>query len=727
MRAREALRLSPDAAPVEQPGYLPHAPPLPTQSPLGMPVQALDAPRSAAASPPTQPRRIGLRRVLVFGLALVFAGVLGAQMYLVLIVGGLTLLEGAILALFVALNAWLSISLAGTMVGLFLPDRTGLSGIEIDDAGPLPVLTTRSAILMPVYNELPGAAFAKLQATCESLAETDRIAEFDIFVLSDTTDADIWIAEEAGFLGLRERLGGIVDAKQLFYRRRPKNTDRKAGNIAEWVLRFGGVYECMIVLDADSIMSGDTLVRLVGAMERYPCVGLIQTLPRIVNAGSVYGRVQQFASHLYGPAIARGIAFWHGADSNFWGHNAALRVRAFAAEAGLPHLKGVKPFGGHILSHDFVEAALMRRGGWAVHLVPHLGGSFEEAPPSIPDVAVRDRRWCQGNLQHAKVILARGLAPVSRLHFLFGITSYLAAPLLVLMIAIGLGAAAQARFVPPNYFPEGFALFPSWPAQDPVRALWVLGASMTLLLAPKVFAFLAALTNTALRHGFNGWRLVPGFIVELVIATLVAPLALIDQTKAVVTILAGRDSGWAPQRRDDGKIPWREAARGYLAHTLTGLAVAGIAYAISWPVFLWMSPLFIGLILAVPLVRWTASAHLGRALAQAGLLATPAETQRPPVLTRAEALRRGGGEASPGEALDRLAANAALRDWHRRGLEAQGDRPRGDYDPVPLIAAAKVADARTRTEALALLNAREKAAALAETETFDRLMALPAH
>ncbi len=156
-------------------------------------------------------------------------------------------------------------------------------------------------------------------------------------------------------------------------------------------------------------MTGETLVRLVGAMERHPDVGLIQTLPIITGATTLFARMQQFAGRVYGPLIAHGIAWWHGAEGNYWGHNALIRTRAFAEQAGLPELAGRKPFGGPIMSHDFVEAALMRRGGWAMHMVPGVRGSYEEVPPTLTDLAVRDRRWCQGNLQHAAVLPTRGL------------------------------------------------------------------------------------------------------------------------------------------------------------------------------------------------------------------------------------------------------------------------------------------------------------------------------
>ena len=187
--------------------------------------------------------------------------------------------------------------------------------------------------------------------------------------------------------------------------------------------RFGGPYEQMIVLDADSLMTGDTLVRLVAAMESNPRVGLIQTFPVMVNATTPFARVQQFAGRLYGPLIAYGLAWWHGARQQLLGTQRRHSHARFRGIRGLPVLSGPRPIGGHILSHDFVEAALMRRAGWAVLMAPALGGSYEECPPSLTEYAARDRRWCQGNLQHAGVLPARGLHWVTRLHLATGIGS----------------------------------------------------------------------------------------------------------------------------------------------------------------------------------------------------------------------------------------------------------------------------------------------------------------
>ncbi|MCJ8143330.1 glucans biosynthesis glucosyltransferase MdoH [Ancylobacter sp. A5.8] len=691
-------------------------PALPEDAPLAMPVQSL------AHRPETRrtlPSGLIARRAFVIGGAAALTMVAAYQMYLVLSVGGLTVLEAIVLALFVILFAWIGFSFTNAMGGVFAMIGRRGTPLGIDTAAPLPELTRRTALLMPTYNESPTRVFAGLQATYESIEQTGAIEAFDFFILSDTTDADVWIAEEASFLALRERTGGH---SRIFYRRRARNIDRKAGNVGEWVTRFGARYEAMLVLDADSVMTGDCVVRIAGAMERNPQVGLIQTLPVIVGGRTLFARLQQFAGRLYGPLLAQGLAWWHGSESNYWGHNAIIRTEAFASCAGLPHLKGRKPFGGHILSHDFVEAALIRRGGWAVHMVPWLAGSYEEGPPSLTDLATRDRRWCQGNLQHAAVLPSRGLHFVSRLHLLTGIGSYVTAPLWLVMLLAGLLTALQARFVPPDYFPSEYALFPSWPAQDPVRAAWVFVGTMAILLLPKLLAYGLMLFDAEARRGFGGGlRALAGVLAETLISGLAAPVMMVTQSSAVIGILAGRDGGWNPQRRDDGSVAVGQTLRHFAPHTLLGVALGLAAWAISWPLFLWMTPVILGLVLAVPLVIWTARPRRGDPL----LLLTPEQGAPPPVLTRANELTAQlGGHAGVAEAVARLASDPKLLEAHRAMLPACGERVPGDYSPERLVARAKLHDAPSFDDALKLLTPKEKAAALGDAKALDRLLAL---
>jgi len=689
---------------------------LPAESPLPMVTQQLrsfargEAHGTVASSP-------ALRRACIFAgpAAMTAAGCY--EMYEVLQVGGVTVLEWMVLGLFVLLFAWIALSFTSSLAGFMVLLFRGRDPLDIDPAAPLPAIRSRNAMLLPTYNEDPYRIMARLRAMYESVDQSGEGARFDWFVLSDTTAPSVWIAEEKCFLQLRADLA----VSNIYYRHRRENTARKSGNIEDWVKRFGVGYDHMIILDADSLMTGDTIVRLVSAMERFSTVALIQTLPIVVNAKTLFARLQQFSGRLYGPLIAAGIAWWHGSEGNYWGHNAIIRVRAFAQAAALPELRGRKPFGGHILSHDFVEAALMRRAGWEIRMVPGLGGSFEECPPSLLDFAARDRRWCQGNLQHLAVLPARGLHWVSRLHLLTGIGSYLTAPLWLMFLLLGILISLQAQFVRPEYFPKGFSLFPQWPAQDPVLAAWVFVGTMGLLIVPKLLAWMLLLTQRQNRLQFGGGlRVFVGFLLETFLSGLIAPVMMIFQSRAVGEILLGRDSGWQVQRRDDGGLPRGELVRKYALPTLFGLAMAAVAYAVSLPLLLWMAPVIAGLLLSVPVAMLSAT--------QSGphpvLLLTPEQTVPPQVLVRANELATASGSMTV-QPLRDLFDDGRLMESHLANLPDDKRRNRGQVDSNLAIARAKIEDAETVDEALSYLSERETFAVLHSPNLLRVLCVMP--
>lgn len=689
---------------------------LPPESPLAMVPCRLDRTADTGQAPIRSGAATTFRRLFIFigTVLLTFAG--GYSMYDVVKVGGVTFLEALLLGLFLVLLAWVTFSFMSALAGFFVLLTRRNPGLPVDTTDPLPAVTSRTAMLMPTYNEDPHHLMARLRAMYEAVEATGYGERFDWFLLSDSTDPDIWICEEMTFIRLRHACG----ADRLYYRHRSENTARKSGNIADWVRRFGAAYDHMIVLDADSLMEGDTIVRLVHAMEAHPAAALIQTQPVIVNARTLFSRLQQFSGRVYGPIIAAGNAWWHGSDSNYWGHNAIIRVRAFAEDAGLPELRGRKPFGGHILSHDFVEAALMRRSGWGIYMAPNLRGSFEEVPPSVLDFAARDRRWCQGNLQHLAVLPARGLHWVSRLHLLTGIGSYLTAPLWLLFLVLGLLISLQAHFIRPEYFPKGFSLFPTWPQQDPVLAAWVFAATMGLLILPKLLAYLVLIGNREERIGFAGsLRVLAGVLCETLLAALIAPCMMIFQTKAIVEILVGRDAGWQVQRRSDGQLARGEVYRQLAGPTLCGLALSLSAYAVSLPLLLWMSPVVVGLLLSIPLGIMTSSR-----LKAPGLFAT-AETNRPPaVVLRANELAASEPAELAG-ALHQLKQDPELLGDHLSSLSPARLRR---FDPVnvPLATArAKLDECENFEDAAAWLDKSELRAVLGHPTLLKRVLELP--
>ena len=622
------------AAPPQRPAASVPYEALPPESPMAMPVQSLKAGAISPKPLPTAPRGMALRRLYVIGGAALLTLIAAYHILRVLYVGGLSLLEGALLGLFLFLFAWIALAFTSSLAGfaLILSRRRWRLGLK--QGGELPSLGERTALLAPTYNEDPERLMAGLQAIYESVEATGQLDKFDFFILSDTTKEPIRQAEIRAFNSLRERTGGHA---RIFYRRRKNNAERKAGNIAEWVRRFGGAYPQMLILDADSLMTGEVIVKLSGAMERHPDVALIQTLPMIVNGQTLFARMQQFAGRVYGPVIAYGIAWWHGAESNYWGHNAIIRTRAFADHAGLPELRGRKPFGGTVLSHDFVEAALMRRGGWALHMVPSLGGSYEEGPPSLTDMLVRDRRWCQGNLQHGAVLPARGLHWISRMHLLIGIGHYFTAPMWAMLMLVGLAIPLNAAGIDGG---GTFSPLAYWRDEDPQRFLWVFALTMALLFAPKILGFLAMLGDRTTRRGCGGiLRATLSLLLETVLAALMAPITMYMQSRGVAEVLAGKDSGWESQRRDDGSLPLSSLLQSYGGLTLAGTLAGIAAYLVSPGLAAWMSPVIAGLVLSIPIVALTSARRPGRWLRRARIFATPEELAPPPVLVRAAELR----------------------------------------------------------------------------------------
>ncbi|MFL5197487.1 MAG: glucans biosynthesis glucosyltransferase MdoH [Microvirga sp.] len=704
-------------APILAPG-----PAMPPESPLAMPVQALSRwsraeERQPAASDPYRPP--WLARLFVFAGAAALTAYGAYEMYQVVSVSRTTVLQWLLLLLFTVNFSWIALAFTSGLLGfvslLRRPRRLP----------PLPAtLRSRTAVVMPVYNESTARTFAALAAMREEIEATGLGEHFDYFVLSDSTDPDAWIAEERAFLAWRQELG--ADAR-VHYRHRPKNHHRKAGNIADFVTRWGGAYDHMLVLDADSLMTGECIARLALAMEEDPDAGIIQTLPLIINRNTLFARAQQFAAKVYGPVVAAGLSVWSGRDGNYWGHNAIIRTRAFAACCGLPDLPGRPPLGGHVLSHDFVEAALMRRAGYAVYMLHDLPGSYEESPPSLIDVAARDRRWCQGNLQHSRIIGARGLKLATRQHFATGIMSYLASPFWLFQLIVGIALVLQTTYIRPEYFSREFTLFPQWPRFDPERALALFGVTMAVLLAPKFFGLVLMLLNAEGRRRAGGAvRLVASTVIEILLSALMAPILMVIQSGSVFQILLGRDTGWQPQRRDDGSIPLRDIVRRHRWHTVLGLLTGVSAFMIATSLFLWMSPTIVGLVLAIPLSWLSGRLGAGLALKRLGLLMIPEETRTPPVVERANALlvenRRLGFDDADG--LLALYQDTRLRQSHEAMLPPAAARRRGDIDPERVIAQAKIMDAATIHDAAHWLKPKERMVVLHDRALLDQLTRL---
>ncbi|HET6198600.1 MAG TPA: glucans biosynthesis glucosyltransferase MdoH, partial [Acetobacteraceae bacterium] len=545
--------------------------------------------------------------------------------------------------LFGTLFGWIS---AGVWTGLMGavellrgPGRGPLAR-RVADAPLLPLDPgVRTAIIMPICNEHVPTVFGGLAATIDSLRATGESAAFDVFVLSDSNDPDIRAAEQAAWSDLAGRLatdaGGDPQALRLHYRWRQRRTQRKAGNVADFCRRWGGAYRYFIVLDADSVMTGECLTTLVRMMEAHPDAGIIQTAPKAVGHDTFHARVQQFCARAYGPLFTAGMRFWQLGESHYWGHNAILRMAPFLRHCALAPIEGSGSLSGHILSHDFVEAALMRRAGWKVWVADELDGSYEQVPPNLLAELQRDRRWCHGNLQNSRLMFEPGLHAVHRTAFLTGVLAYASSPLWLAFLLLSTFLFARHAGADPTYFFEPNQLFPIWPTANLKLMLTLFGLTALLLLAPKVLSLLAIVGRGEARRFGGARRLLGSALVEFAHSLLLAPVRMLFHTQFVLAALTGWRLDWKSPPRDDASTGWREAASRHGAHTLLAVlwivAIVVSSNSFAW----WLTPILLGLLSAMPLSVWGSRVAAGRALRRHGLLLTPEEIREPRVLAAA--------------------------------------------------------------------------------------------
>ena len=529
---------------------------------------------------------------------------------------GTTWMEGLLAALIGVGFFWIAFTFAtvvagaGAMLRQLPPASAAVRPLDV-------------ALLVPVHEEAPWDVFGNVAAMLERLAAAPGVHRWSVYVLSDTRNPERAAQEEAAYAALRARLPGAA----IWYRRRLVNTDRKVGNLAQWVEHWGGGHGAMLILDADSLMSAQAIRALADEMGRDPSAGLIQSFPQLIGAATLFARSQQFANAIYGTALAEGLARWTGREGNYWGHNAIIRTAAFAASAGLPHVRGLRGRDELILSHDFVEAGLLRRAGWSVRFLPRLRGSYEETPPTLVDHVLRDRRWCRGNLQHLGLLGTRGLHALSRFHLFHGAVGYLLSPLWFLLLALWavIGVSAERSVI--NYFSPDNPMMPNWPEMSRVDHVWLMVTMYALLLLPKLVGAAALVASgTPLAKLGGAARFAGSLLFEVLLSIAYAPILMVQQSLAVWLALAGRKLDWAPQSRGGGPQPWRDLLRFHWIETTLGvLLLAGMAVG---SVSAWLLPIMGSLLLAVPLSRLSA-------LPLVGTLATPQEVRAPLVAKRA--------------------------------------------------------------------------------------------
>lgn len=576
--------------------------------------------------------RAVLRRAVLAGLVAVPA-LLGAEfMASALPQPGSWILNSAVTVIFGLLTAWLSVGFWTALFGFWaLIFRRPTTPLQV--AGQVSFPDTATAIVVPVYNESPSRVAAAIEVMYSDLALRLALERFEFYILSDSDNPDACVKEQWAWADLCGRLQAF---DRIHYRRRRVNIKRKTGNIADFLRRWGRRHEYMIVLDADSLLSADALIQLVTLMQVNPTAAIIQTAPRVMRQQTLFGRIQQFANRLYGPMFAAGLSFWQLGDSYYWGHNAIIRIAPFMRYCSLPRLRGRAPLSGDILSHDFVEAALLRRAGWSTWLVGDIGGSWEETPPTLIDELKRDRRWCHGNLQHLRLLFAKGILATHRLMFINGAMSYIASVLWFIYLLLGTAVIAWHTLVPPNYFPSGHGLFPVWPVWNRELAMLLLVLTLLMLFLPKLLAVLLVAWQRRAKDFGGVLRLFASMTLEFLDSSLLAPVRMLFHTRFVLTSLVGGRVRWGPQQREARGTLWRVALRVHAAGTLLAIAWGAVVYVLHPEFLWWLLPVIGSLVLAIPFSVYTSRIQAGRAALRAGLFVTPEERTLPAEIARLE-------------------------------------------------------------------------------------------
>ncbi|SEQ92279.1 membrane glycosyltransferase [Solimonas aquatica] len=553
-------------------------------------------------------------------------------------------LELASLVLYTILFAWISAgfwtAVFGFFVLLFKRDKYAISATAAADAPLKPGRNT--AILVPICNEDVARVFAGVRATIESVKRRGLIDHFDFYILSDSGKADARAAEMPAWLELCRAVDGFG---RIFYRRRIHRIKKKSGNIADWCRRWGSKYQHMVILDADSVMSGECLQRLVQLMEANPSAGIIQTAPRAAGRETLYSRIQQFATRVYGPLFTAGLHFWQLGESHYWGHNAIIRVAPFMQHCALGRLPGSGGLSGEILSHDFVEAALMRRAGWAVWIAYDLPGSYEEMPPTLLDELKRDQRWCQGNLQNFQLFFTSGLHPAHRAVFMTGVMAYLSAPLWFISLAMSTGLLAVFMLSEPQYFTQPYQLFPTWPEWHPEWAIRLFAGTMSLLFLPKLLSALLLMLRQEDARPYGGrLRLFGSLLMEMLFSALLAPIRMLFHTQYVVSALLGIPVQWKSPPRNDDATPWSQAIVRHGGGSVLGLFWLALVYWLNPSFLWWLLPVAGSLVIAIPLSVWSSRATLGRRMREQRFFLIPEESITPRELRHLKAFLRRAPE-----------------------------------------------------------------------------------
>ena len=489
-------------------------------------------------------------------------------------------------------------------------------------------VTASTALLLCIRNELPDRVIRNLEPMLAGIAASGTAGRFHVYVLSDTSDATVAAAEDAQFAALASAWRGKIP---LTYRRREKNTGFKAGNIRDFCERWGGQHELAVTLDADSFMTTEAMLRLVRIMQANPQLGILQSLVVGLPSSSAFARLFQFGMRLGMRSYTTGATWWQGDCGPYWGHNGVFRIAPFFEHCHLPALPADAVFGGEVLSHDQIEAVLMRRAGYEVRVMPVEDNSWEENPPTLVEFLRRDLRWCQGNMQYWYFLGLPGLKFVSRYQLVFALLMFLGSPAWIGMLVLGTFGVASAKNLPDIV--------------EPATAVTLFLITFVMWFTPKYSTVTDVLTRPDARRAFGGtaWFFL-GVLIETLFSILLVPIMWFGHTVFLAGLLFGRRIGWIGQTRDDHSVPFAVALRNFWPQTLLGvtsLVLLAATHPAAIPIASFIAA---GLALSIPLAIITSSPQLGDAMARAGLCGLPEERDVPPAL---RALVRAGATPQP--------------------------------------------------------------------------------
>ena len=580
------------------------------------------APPFAAAAADTTPAglqsaaTLRRRRMTVLALNVATYAALAGAMAAVVGAGGWTIVDLVLFACFLVATPWTVLGFWNAAIGLWLlhgrADGVAAVAPFAGAAHSADPIRLRTAVLMTLRNEDPARAFLRLRTVKASIEATGEGEGFAYFILSDTSSPAVAAAEEAAVAAWRSEVG---DPARIVYRRRPENTGFKAGNLRDFCDTLGRDFDLMLPLDADSLMAGDAIARLVRVMQAHPRLGILQSLVVGAPAESAFARIFQFGMRHGMRAYTFGSTWWTGDCGPFWGHNAVVRIAPFRDHCDLPILPGKPPLGGHVLSHDQVEATLMRRAGYEVRVLPEEGGSWEDNPPTIFQFSARDLRWCQGNMQYWRLLGTPGLLLMSRFQLAWAILMFVGVPAMTLMIALVPLKILDGEDL--STFPAGLAI----------------GLYLTFLgmyLSPKLagLADILLAKGGVARYGGLG-RFLASAAIEIVFSFLLGAVTTFRITLFMIGLLFGRSVIWNGQARDAHGVSWSDAALGLWPASLFGALVCGALAALSPATLAWSLPLTFGYLVAIPFAVLTASEDVAELLKRHALCGIPEELEPP--------------------------------------------------------------------------------------------------